>query len=109
MEKNKVDITVCNQKYTIISDEPAENILALSAELNTTLEELMSAGRINVNQALILACLDSASRAKELGKTVEKYKAEISDYLEDAEKAMTERDKYKRELEKLKERLSKGQ
>ncbi len=102
MEKNKVEITVRNQNYTIISDEPAENIYALANELNTALDEIMSSGRITLTQGLILACMDFASEAKKQGALAEKYKAEISDYLEDAEKAMTERDKYKRELEKLK-------
>lgn len=107
MEKSKVEITVRNQNYTIISDEPAENIIAIANELNTALDEIMSSGRITVNQALILACMDYASEAKKQGALAEKYKAEIADYLEDAANAMTERDKYKREIDKLKEKLNK--
>lgn len=107
MEKNKVDITVKNQKYTIISDEPEENILALASELNAALDEIMASGKITLTQGLLLACLDFASDAKKQGALVEKYKAEIADYLDDAANAMTERDKYKRENEKLKEKLGK--
>lgn len=107
MEKNRVEITVRNQNYTIISDEPAENILAIANELNATLDEIMSSGRITLTQGLILACMDFASQAKAQGAVAEKYKAEIADYLEATEQAMSERDKYKRENEKLKEKLAK--
>ena len=108
MEKNKVEITVRNQNYTIISDEPAENIIAIANELNAALDSLMSSGKISVTQGLILACLDFASQAKTQGALAEKYKAEIASYLEDTEKAMSERDKYKRENERLKEKLAKA-
>ena len=107
MDMNKVEITVRNQNYTIISDEPEENIIALANELNTALDEIMGSGKITTTQGLILACLGFASEAKKQGALAEKYKSEIADYLDDAAKAMTERDKYKRENEKLKEKLGK--
>ena len=107
MENTRVEITVRNQNYTIISDEPEENVIALANELNTALDEIMASGKVTSTQGLILACLGFASEAKKQRTLAEKYKAEIADYLDDAAKAMTERDKYKRENEKLKEKLGK--
>ena len=107
MEKSKVEISVRNQSYTIISSEPPENVIALSNELNEKLNAIMNGTGISLTQGLILAALDFADEAKKSTALAEKYKSEIADYLEDAEKAMTQRDKYKRELDKLKAKNNK--
>lgn len=103
MGKNKVEITVSNQKYTIISTEAPEAIKALADTVDKKVRELMKQGsRLSLTEALVLTALDLANENKENEETVKKLKGEMADYLEDAEKAMIERDKYKRELDKLK-------
>ena len=102
MEKSKVEITLRNQTYTIITDDAPEKVLALAKGLNTMLDSLMDSGKLSLTQALVLCSLDLADKAKTYKAQAEKYKNEIADYLEDAERAMTERDRYKRELDKLK-------
>ena len=106
MEKSKVEITVRNQNYTIITDDAPEKVLALANGLNTMLDGIMDSGKVTLTQALVLAALDLADKAKTYKTLSDKYKSEIADYLEDAERAMTERDRYKRENEKLREKLS---
>ena len=103
-QKNKVQITVGNQTYAILSDEPAEKIEALAGQINDRLNEIMEAGRLSLTQALVLVSLDLANNVQKQAELTEKYKSEIADYLDDAAKAMSERDKYKRELDKLKGR-----
>lgn len=105
MEKSKVEITVRNQNYTIITDDAPEKVIALANGLNKLLDSIMDSGKVTVTQALVLAALDLADKAKTYKELSDKYKAEIADYLEDAERAMTERDRYKRENDKLRERL----
>lgn len=106
MEKSKVEITLRNQTYTIITDDAPEKVLALAKGLNTMLDSLMESGKLSLTQALVLCALDLADKAKTYKAQAEKYKNEIADYLEDAERAMTERDRYKRELDKLKAQLN---
>ena len=105
MEKSKVDIVVRNQKYTVVSDENPQTVLALANELNLKLDDIMANGRVSITQALILACLDFGNTALQQHKEAERLKGDMAAYLEDAEKAMTERDKYKRENERLKEKF----
>ena len=105
MEKSKVEITVRNQNYTIITDDAPEKVIALANGLNKLLDSIMDSGKVTVTQALVLAALDLADKAKTYKELADKYKTEIADYLEDAERAMTERDRYKRENDKLRERL----
>ena len=105
MDKSKVDVTIRKQTYTIISDKAPEVIIALANDLNATLDEIMSSGRVSLTQGLILAALGYADTAKEQSAEAQKLKKEIGDYLADAEAAMTERDRLKRENERLKEKL----
>ena len=104
MEKSKVEITVKGQTYTIITDDAPEKVLALANGLNTTLDNIMSSGKVTLTQALVLVALDLANNVSKQAELTEKYKSEIADYLNDAANAMSERDKYKRELERLKGR-----
>ena len=106
MEKSKIEIVIRNQPYTILTDDAPEKVLALANGLNTMLDSIMASGRVTLNQALVLAALDLADKAKTYKTMAEKYKGEIADYLQDAERAMTERDRYKRENDKLKEKLA---
>lgn len=111
MDKNKVEVNIRKQPYTIISDKAPEVIIALANDLNTTLDEIMSSGRVSLTQGLILAAFGYADTAKEQTALAQKLKAEIGEYLADAESAMTERDRLKRENERLKEKIKslKGQ
>ena len=102
--KNKVEITIGNQHYTILSEEPAEKIEALAGQINDRLNEMMEDSRLSLTQALVLVSLDLANNVSKQAELTEKYKSEIADYLNDAANAMSERDKYKRELDKLKGR-----
>ena len=106
MDKQKVEITIRNQNYTILTDDAPEKVLALAKGLNTMLDNLMESGKISLTQALVLCALDLADKAKTYKAQADKFKNEIGDYLEDAERAMTERDRYKRENEKLKQQLN---
>ena len=106
MEKSKVEITIRNQSYTILTDDEPEKVLALANGLNTMLDSIMGSGKVSLTQALVLAALDLADKAKTYKTLSDKYKSEIADYLQDAERAMTERDRYKRENDKLRERLN---
>lgn len=105
MNKQKVEITVRGQKYTLLTEEAPERVQALADALNEKLDAVLVNDRITVNQALILAALDLAEEAETQRAAAEKLKAQIGDYLEDAERAMTERDQYKRENDKLREKL----
>ena len=103
MDKNKVDITIRNQTYTVISDETPEDIRLLADVVDTKVNEVMgSSSRISITQALVLVALDLANGMKKSADVVNKFKSEMAGYLEDVEKVTIERDKYKRELDKLK-------
>ena len=102
MEKNKVNITIRNQQYTVISDETPDDIMLLSEVVDKKLSEIMTGSRISLTEALVLVSLDLANGMKKSADIVSKYKNEMAGYLEDVEKVTIERDKLKRELDKIK-------
>ncbi len=104
MEKKKMEITVAGQNYTLLTDEDPAAVKAITDSLNRQLAAIMSNGRVSLTQALILAAMDLSQEAALQREAAEKLKAQIGDYLEDAERAMTERDRYKREYDKLLEK-----
>ena len=102
MEKNKVNITIRNQQYTVISDETPDDIMLLSEVVDKKLSEIMTGSRISLTEALVLVSLDLANGMKKSADIVSKYKNEMAGYLEDVEKVTIERDNLKRELDKIK-------
>ena len=103
-QKNKVQITVGKQSFTILTEESPEKTEALAAQIDERLNEITADGKLSLTQALVLVALDLANDVSKQAELTEKYKSEIADYLDDAAKAMSERDKYKRELDRLKGR-----
>ncbi len=106
MEKNKVSITIGNQKYTVLSSETPEEIRALADTVDEKLTALLSSARISFTEALVLTALDLANETKNNEKEVARLRNDMAAYLEDVEKVTIERDKYKRELDKLKGKKS---
>lgn len=102
MEKNKVSITIGNQKYTVLSSETPDDIKVLADSVDEKLTSLLSSSRISFTEALVLTALDFANEAREHEKEVTRLRKDMAAYLEDVEKVTIERDKYKRELDKIK-------
>ena len=100
MDKNKVSITIGNQKYTILASESPDEIKALADKVDKKLSELMNFSRVSFTEALVLTALDLANEAANNEKEVARLRSDMAAYLEDVEKVTIERDKYKRELDK---------
>ncbi len=101
MEKNRVRLNICGVNYFICTDESVEQTEAFGAEIDKKMSEILrSSSFITANQAAVLVALDFASELSKAQESVENYRSQIKDYLEDAAKAKSERDYYKRELER---------
>lgn len=75
----------------------------LAAEIDEKMKELRAANPfISTNQAAVLIALDYANSAKKAEQSADNLRAQIKDYLEDASQSKSERDFYKREIDRLK-------
>lgn len=102
MERNKVRVTIAGVNYSLITDETAEYTNEIAVEIDSKMKELQGANPfMSTNQAAVLVAIEFADKARKSEQTAEGYRAQIKDYLKDASEAQTERDFYKRELDRV--------
>ncbi len=101
-EKKKVRVTIGGISYSLITDETAEYTHEIAEEIDTHMKELMGSNPfISSNQAAVLLAIEYIDKAKKAEQLVETYRSQIKDYLKDTSEMQTERDFYKRELDRL--------
>ncbi len=102
MDRNKVRVTIAGVTYSLITDETAEYTNEIAAEIDAKMKELQGANPfMSTNQAAVLVAIEFADKAKKAEQVSEGYRTQIKDYLKDASEAQTERDFYKRELDRV--------
>ena len=100
---NRVKLTIYGSNYVINTDESVEYTEELARRIDERMNEITKGNfYVSATQAAILVALEMADELYKSEKNVESYRAQIKDYLEDAAKAKSERDYYKRELERYK-------
>lgn len=100
---NKVKLTIRGVNYYINTDESVEYTEELGRKIDRRLSDLLDGGlRLSVNQATVLVSLEMADALSKTLDEVDSLRNQMNEYLEDSAKAKSERDYYKRELERIK-------
>ncbi len=100
---NKVKLTICGINYFINTDEDVEYTENLGKRIDERMNQILKSGSlITMTQAAVLTALEISDELSKSEADVEKYRNQIKEYLEDSAKAKSERDYYKRELERIK-------
>lgn len=100
---NKVKLTIRGVNYYINTDESVEYTEELGKKIDQRLSDLLDSGlRLSVNQATVLVSLEMADALSKTLDEVDSLRNQMNEYLEDSAKAKSERDYYKRELERIK-------
>ena len=102
MEKKVHKLNIAGEEYRIISDESAEYMQALAHELDLKMSAIIKGSRISTTQAAVLVALQCADDAAKNSGSADTLRSQLKEYLEDAAQAKSERDFYKRELERVK-------
>ena len=102
MEKKVHKLNIAGEEYRIISDESAEYMQALAHELDLKMNAIIKSSRISTTQAAVLVALQYADDAAKNSGSADTLRSQLKEYLEDAAQAKSERDFYKRELERAK-------
>ena len=96
---NKVKLTICGVNYYINTDESPEYVESLAQKIDERMSQIIKSGAlVTMTQAAVLVALEMAD---EVAKS-EETRNQVKEYLEEAVKARSERDYYKRELERHK-------
>lgn len=103
MDKNKIKVTIAGIEYALSTEESPEITAMLASAIDEKLKEIRSVNPfISTNQAAVLIALQYANDAKKAEMSADNLRAQIKDYLEDASQAKSERDFYKREIDRMK-------
>ena len=102
MEKIVHKLKIAGEEYRIVSDESAEYMQSLAHELDVKMSAIMKGSHISTTQAAVLVALQYADDATKNSGSADTLRAQLKEYLEDAAQAKSERDFYKRELERAK-------
>ncbi len=102
MEKNKIKLNIAGESYNLVSDDSPEYMAELAKEVDLKIAAVLKGGKISTTQAAVLVALEYADASKKNGESTDNLRAQLKNYLEDAAQAKSERDTYKREVERLK-------
>ncbi len=102
MEKKIHKLNIAGVEYRISSEESAEYMQSLAHELDVKISAILKGNNISTTQAAILVALQYADDAAKNGGNADNLRSQLKGYLEDAAQAKSERDFYKRELERIK-------
>ena len=102
MNKTTHSLKIAGEEYRIVSDETSEYMNELAHEIDLKMAEILRGARVSTTQAAVLVALQYADAAKKNGGTPDNLRLQLKEYLEDAAKAKSERDFFKRELDRIK-------
>ncbi len=102
MEKKVHNLVIAGVEYKIVSDESAEYMQNIAHDLDVKMSSILKKSNISVTQAAVLVALQYADDAQKNSGSADSLRSQLKAYLEDAAQAKSERDFYKRELDRLK-------
>ncbi|MBQ8182421.1 MAG: cell division protein ZapA [Clostridia bacterium] len=102
MDKKVHKLTIAGEEYRIVSEESMEYMQDLAREVDLKMTTILRGSRVSTTQAAILVALQYADDATKNSGNADSLRSQLKSYLEDAAQAKSERDFYKRELERIK-------
>lgn len=102
MDKKVHKLNIAGEEYRIVSDESTEYMQDLAREVDAKMTTILRGSHVSTTQAAILVALQYADDAAKNSGNADTLRSQLKAYLEDAAQAKSERDFYKRELERIK-------
>ncbi len=100
---NRVKLEIRGITFFVNTDESTEYTEELARDIDERLAGILKGGSfISMTQAAVLVALEKSDELYKSKQELESLKTQVKEYLEDSAKAKSERDYYKRELERIK-------
>lgn len=100
-KKNKVKITVAGTEYTVLTHESDGYTKNLAREVDTSIREMCTNGRISITAAAILTAVNLCDRIQKYEQEAESLGEQIESYLEAASEQLRKYNALKKENDKL--------
>ncbi len=99
---NRVVVMIGGVRYPIRTLEEPGYVQRLAGEMDEALRVIMRQGSLSQSEALVLLCLEYLDSYKKTDRNLDNIRGQLSQYLEDAQRAKAERDEALRALERAK-------
>ena len=104
---NRIKVNICGKEYSLKTAENASYALNLAAELEKKINDMVDSGNgISIQTAAILIALSAMDDVRKANESVDNIRTQIKQYVDEAAKAMLERDEALKDKESLKSKLS---
>lgn len=104
---NRIKVNICGKEYSLKTAENASYVLNLAAELEKKINNMVDSGNgVSIQTAAILIALSAMDDARKANESVDNIRTQIKQYVDEAAKAMLERDEAIKDKESLKSKLS---
>lgn len=104
---NRIKVNICGKEYSLKTAENASYVLNLAAELEKKINDMVNSGNgVSIQTAAILIALSAMDDANKANQSVDNIRTQIKQYVDEAAKAMLERDEAIKDKESLKSKLS---
>lgn len=107
MEKNRVELRIYGNTYSILTEDDPEYVEELGEFINKEMHSISNESpTLSQTQCAVLVALDRADACKKANSEAINLRAQIKDYIEDAARAKLEVDVARREIERLNREIS---
>lgn len=105
-KKNKVNIRICGNDYTIVGPESEEYIQKVSLYIDKKMREVMEGNpKLSTAMAAVLTSINIADDYFKANNDLDNLRKQVQVYAEELDKAMTELNDTKKSNENLKEKI----
>lgn len=103
MDKRKISVTIAEQEFLLISDEPETHVHKTAGLVDDEISAVRGAlPALSAASAATLAAVNLADRCIRAQETADSLRAQLKDYLEEVARAKNDLAETRRELNRLK-------
>lgn len=104
---NKVKVTICGKEFSLRTDDSQSYMTGLAKKVDAAIAEMMSSSaNLPVQSAAILTALAAYDELQKANDSIDNIRSQIKEYVDDAGKARTERDRAVKAESALKAKIS---
>ena len=102
--ENRVTVSICGEDYTLVAEEAPSYMQKVGGYVDAKLAELLEAAKVGRTDAAVLTAVNIADELFKERETSETLRAQVKQYLDEANAAKNEASELKRELFKAQNR-----
>ncbi|MBE7008069.1 MAG: cell division protein ZapA [Ruminococcaceae bacterium] len=100
--ENRVTVSICGEEYTLVAEEAPSYMQKVGGYVDAKLSDLINVAKVGRSDAAVLTAVNIADELFKEREASDGLRAQLKQYLDEANQAKNEVSELKRELFKLK-------